>query len=178
MCRSRAARRQDLLNISPIVTDAAAAVVDDSFLRCFQGAPPDPWNWNVYLFPTWCLGCLIRFGILFPLRCGSCTSICLLPAVARHNRTSIADSLVSKTPTPLRLLSQEHRRHSPRDSCHCLAPLNHRLLATCRLIMLLLGFLLFFIAFFGTRAVLKVGPAHHSLFEHLAPLTAADCSRQ
>lgn len=31
--------RQDLLNISPIVTDAAAAVVDDSFLRCFQVAP-------------------------------------------------------------------------------------------------------------------------------------------
>ena len=60
--------RQDLLNISPIVTDAAAAVVDDSFLRCFQGAGPDPWNWNVYLFPTWCLGCVIRFGLLFPLR--------------------------------------------------------------------------------------------------------------
>lgn len=69
MCSPPVARRQDLLNISPIVTDAAAAVVDDSFLRCFQGAPPDPWNWNVYLFPTWCLGCLIRFGILFPLRC-------------------------------------------------------------------------------------------------------------
>ena len=79
-CCSPAARRQDLLNISPIVTDAAAAVVDDSFLRCFQGAPPDPWNWNVYLFPTWCLGCLLRFGILFPLRCSrfTCLTLCLL----------------------------------------------------------------------------------------------------
>ena len=83
MCSPPADRRQDLLNISPIVTDAAAAVVDDSFLRCFQGAPPDPWNWNVYLFPTWCLGCLIRFGILFPLRCCGCTSVpsdCCCPA--------------------------------------------------------------------------------------------------
>lgn len=85
---------QDLLNISPVLTDAAAAVVDDSFLRCFQGARPDPWNWNIYLFPLWLLGCAIRWVILFPLR----------------------------------------------------------------LTLLILGFILFFFAFFGTRACLKAGP--------------------
>lgn len=85
---------QDLLNISPVLTDAAAAVVDDSFLRCFQGARPDPWNWNIYLFPLWLLGCVMRWGVLFPLR----------------------------------------------------------------LILLTLGFTLFFIAFFGIRLCLKAGP--------------------
>ena len=60
--------RQDLLNISPFMTDAAAAMVDDSFMRCFQQHPPDPWNWNVYLFPTWVLGCVVRYCILYPLR--------------------------------------------------------------------------------------------------------------
>lgn len=61
--------RRDLLNISPVLTDGAAAVVDDSFLRCFQSQGPDPWNWNVYLFPMWCIGVLVRYCILFPLRC-------------------------------------------------------------------------------------------------------------
>lgn len=60
--------RRDLLNISPVLTDGAAAVVDDSFLRCFQSQGPDPWNWNVYLFPMWCIGVLVRYCILFPLR--------------------------------------------------------------------------------------------------------------
>ena len=36
--------------------------------RCFQSASSDPWNWNVYLFPVWLLGVLVRYGILFPLR--------------------------------------------------------------------------------------------------------------
>ena len=62
--------RHDLLNISPVLTDAASAVVDDSFMRCFQSQPPDPWNWNVYLFPLWCIGVVVRYCILFPLRHG------------------------------------------------------------------------------------------------------------
>ena len=44
-------------------------MVDDSFLRCFQQQPPDPWNFNIYLFPLWCLGVVVRYVILFPLRC-------------------------------------------------------------------------------------------------------------
>ncbi|ONK65916.1 uncharacterized protein A4U43_C06F2310 [Asparagus officinalis] len=59
---------KDLLDISPTLTEAAGAIVDDSFTRCFKSNPPEPWNWNVYLFPLWCLGVVVRYGILFPLR--------------------------------------------------------------------------------------------------------------
>ena len=60
--------RPALLDISPLLQDAAAAIVDDSFLRCFQGVSSDPWNWNLYLFPLWSLGLILRYLILFPLR--------------------------------------------------------------------------------------------------------------
>jgi glycerol-3-phosphate O-acyltransferase 3/4 len=43
----------DCLNISSVLTDAASAMVDDSFSKCFRSASPDPWNWNFYLFPLW-----------------------------------------------------------------------------------------------------------------------------
>ncbi|KAF5758835.1 putative glycerol-3-phosphate 1-O-acyltransferase [Helianthus annuus] len=41
--------------------------MQDSFTRCFKSNPPEPWNWNVYLFPLWCLGVVVRYGILFPV---------------------------------------------------------------------------------------------------------------
>lgn len=59
---------KDILNISSVLTDAAAAMVDDSFLKCFTMTEPDPWNWNLYLFPMWCLGVVFRYCILFPIR--------------------------------------------------------------------------------------------------------------
>lgn len=58
----------DVLDISATLNDAAAAVVDDSFLRCFKSTADDPWNWNFYLFPMWCIGFILRNYILFPLR--------------------------------------------------------------------------------------------------------------
>ncbi|KAK9057147.1 hypothetical protein SSX86_024514 [Deinandra increscens subsp. villosa] len=61
-------RLRDLLDISPTLTEAAGAIVDDSFTRCFKSNPPEPWNWNIYLFPLWCLGVVVRYGILFPVR--------------------------------------------------------------------------------------------------------------
>ena len=64
--------RPALLDISPLLQDAAAAIVDDSFLRCFQSVSSDPWNWNLYLFPLWFLGLVLRYLILFPLRCAPC----------------------------------------------------------------------------------------------------------
>ncbi|WIA38686.1 hypothetical protein OEZ86_001991 [Tetradesmus obliquus] len=57
-----------MLNINSVLTDAAAAMVDDSFLKCFTSAAPDPWNWNFYLAPIWLLGMLFRHLVLFPLR--------------------------------------------------------------------------------------------------------------
>ncbi|XP_059436620.1 glycerol-3-phosphate acyltransferase 9-like [Corylus avellana] len=61
-------RLRDLLDISPALTEAAGAIVDDSFTRCFKSNPPEPWNWNVYLFPLWCFGVVVRYFILFPVR--------------------------------------------------------------------------------------------------------------
>ncbi|KAL4452735.1 hypothetical protein ABPG75_008397 [Micractinium tetrahymenae] len=58
----------DVLDISSPLNDAAAAIVDDSFLRCFKTLPDDPWNWNAYLFPLWLMGVVVRNCILFPLR--------------------------------------------------------------------------------------------------------------
>ncbi|KAG2241077.1 hypothetical protein Bca4012_022142 [Brassica carinata] len=62
-------RLRDLLDISPTLTEAAGAIVDDSFTRCFKSNPPEPWNWNIYLFPLWCCGVVVRYCLLFPLRC-------------------------------------------------------------------------------------------------------------
>eukprot|EP00850_Spirogloea_muscicola_P001728 SM000006S19493 [mRNA] locus=s6:1072159:1075790:- [translate_table: standard] len=58
----------ELLNISPVLNEASSAIVDDSFTRCFKSNAPEPWNWNLYLFPLWCIGVVVRYCILFPLR--------------------------------------------------------------------------------------------------------------
>ncbi|CAM6037170.1 unnamed protein product [Sphagnum compactum] len=59
---------RDLLDISPVLTEAASAIIDDSFTRCFKSNAPEPWNWNLYLAPLWCLGVIVRYCILFPIR--------------------------------------------------------------------------------------------------------------
>lgn len=61
--------RHELLDCSDSVNAAAAAIVDDTFTKCFKSNAPDPWNWNWYLFPLWCIGVVIRYGLLFPIRC-------------------------------------------------------------------------------------------------------------
>jgi len=48
--------------------NGADAIVDDSFWRCFEDREDIAWNWNFYLFPTWCIGVLVRYLILFPIR--------------------------------------------------------------------------------------------------------------
>jgi hypothetical protein len=40
----------------------------DSFTHCFKSNTPERWNWNLYLAPLWCLGVIVRYGILFPIR--------------------------------------------------------------------------------------------------------------
>ncbi|MCO5598929.1 hypothetical protein L7F22_053028 [Adiantum nelumboides] len=59
---------RELLDISPLLSEAAGAIVDDTFTRCFKSNPPETWNWNLYLFPLWCLGVLVRYLVLFPIR--------------------------------------------------------------------------------------------------------------
>ena len=63
----------DALDLTGPLNDAAAALVDDSFNRCFKSAVDEPWNWNFYLLPLWCIGVVIRNFILFPIRV-----VCLL----------------------------------------------------------------------------------------------------
>ena len=48
-------------------------VVQDSFTRCFKSNAPEPWNWNIYLFPLWALGVVFRYFVLFPIRFESST---------------------------------------------------------------------------------------------------------
>ena len=69
----RPRRRHELLDVSGTLNSAAAAIVDDTFTKCFKSNAPDPWNWNAYLFPLWVVGCVVRYGILFPVRCVAVT---------------------------------------------------------------------------------------------------------
>eukprot|EP00873_Tetraselmis_striata_P001570 jgi/Tetstr1/421834/TSEL_012735.t1 len=57
-----------LLDISDHLSDAASAIMDDSFWKCFTMNDPDSWNWNIYLFPLWCCGVVLRYAVLFPIR--------------------------------------------------------------------------------------------------------------
>ena len=56
------------LDVSHLLNDAAGAIVDDSFSRCFANRPNHPWNWNIYLFPLWLIGTALRLLLLLPLR--------------------------------------------------------------------------------------------------------------
>jgi|MDSW01.3.fsa_nt_gb glycerol-3-phosphate O-acyltransferase 3/4 len=57
-----------LLDASGVLQDAASAIVDDTFNRCFAFTERPPWNWNFYLFPLWCVGVVVRYCVLFPIR--------------------------------------------------------------------------------------------------------------
>jgi len=59
-----------LLDCSGVVQDACAAIVDDSFNRCFQENDEVAWNFNFYLLPLWWCGWIVRHFVLFPLRLG------------------------------------------------------------------------------------------------------------
>ncbi|KAL0348544.1 UNVERIFIED_CONTAM: Glycerol-3-phosphate acyltransferase 9 [Sesamum angustifolium] len=112
-------RLRDLLDISPTLTEAAGAIVDDSFTRCFKSNPPEPWNWNIYLFPLWCLGVVVRYGLLFPLSffVASWTGVvkyhgprpCMRPKqVFVANHTSMIDFIVLEQMTAFAVIMQKH----------------------------------------------------------------------
>ena len=52
--------------------------VDDDFSLCFKRPERRSWNWNLYLFIFWCIGVVIRYLILFPLRLLAMTLATLL----------------------------------------------------------------------------------------------------
>ena len=53
----------------PLIRMGMMNVVDDSFSRCFKSQKKVPWNWNMYLWPAWVMGVLVRYLLLLPLRC-------------------------------------------------------------------------------------------------------------
>ena len=59
---------REALDTSGMLCDGLSAMIDDSFLRCFNKTESEPWNWNLYLWPMWGLGVLVRNFLLFPLR--------------------------------------------------------------------------------------------------------------
>ncbi|CAA0816809.1 glycerol-3-phosphate acyltransferase 9 [Striga hermonthica] len=112
-------RLRDLLDISPTLTEAAGAVVDDSFTRCFKSNHPEPWNWNIYLFPLWCLGVFVRYGFLFPLSffVASWTGVVKYhgphPSIRPKqvfvaNHTSMIDFIVLEQMTAFAVIMQKH----------------------------------------------------------------------
>jgi len=66
--KREAPRIFNLDDIVPMVNDAAQMIVQDTFTSCFLSSSPRPWNWNVYLFPAWILGIIVRYCMLLPLR--------------------------------------------------------------------------------------------------------------
>ena len=52
----------------PLVRQGFTAIVDDSFTRCFKSKKVVRWNWNCYLLPAYCIGVVVRYCVLFPLR--------------------------------------------------------------------------------------------------------------
>lgn len=79
--------------------------MNDTFTTCFKSNAPDPWNWNLYLFPLWCCGVVIRYGVLFPMR-----RVLTRPVAWSYQGPEVG--------------------------------------TLCRLLLLLLGFALFFVGFF------------------------------
>ncbi|KAK3273330.1 hypothetical protein CYMTET_18421 [Cymbomonas tetramitiformis] len=57
-----------IFDISELLNEGAQAIVDDTFTKCFKSTPQEYWNWNLYLFPMWCIGVPIRYLFLFPCR--------------------------------------------------------------------------------------------------------------
>ena len=190
--------RRDLLDISPLVQDAAAAIVDDSFLRCFQGQSSDPWNWNIYLFPLWAVGLAVRYVILFPLRCalnvlvttgGGARCVTGRMSLHAHRQPSALASCIILFPLRCARPCQRrrgrmllcHRAGEPRMSRHARQQPSALLgytgddfyLGCCRLILLLGGFLVFFIIFFtiewihkARRCAPKLGPPPRRMQPH------------
>lgn len=56
------------LDVAPFCRNAMAAVVEDSFTKCFESKEKVRWDNTFYLLPLSYAGAVIRYGILFPLR--------------------------------------------------------------------------------------------------------------
>ena len=79
-----------LLDASGVLQDAASAIIDDTFNACFAFSDNPAWNWNFYLFPLWCVGVVLRYLVLFPIRLAwivTCTLLFIGVFTLIHNVT-------------------------------------------------------------------------------------------
>lgn len=79
-----------LLDASGVLQDAASAIIDDTFNACFAFSDNPAWNWNFYLLPLWCLGVVLRYLVLFPIRLAwivTCTLLFIGVFTLIHNVT-------------------------------------------------------------------------------------------
>jgi len=51
-----------------VYMEGVESIVSDNFWKCFEEEKPRPWNWNLYLWPLWFFGVIIRYFFLFPVR--------------------------------------------------------------------------------------------------------------
>eukprot|EP01027_Heterolobosea_sp_BB2_P001728 GEZU01002576.1.p1 GENE.GEZU01002576.1~~GEZU01002576.1.p1 ORF type:complete len:573 (-),score=204.78 GEZU01002576.1:29-1747(-) len=58
----------ELSDVVPFLVEGVEAIVKDDFTECFMPKPPEDWNWNIVLFPTWAMGVIVRYCILLPVR--------------------------------------------------------------------------------------------------------------
>jgi hypothetical protein len=80
-----------LLDASGVLQDAASAIIDDTFNACFAFSDNPAWNWNFYLFPLWCVGVVLRYLVLFPIRLAwivTCTLLFIGVFTLIHNVTA------------------------------------------------------------------------------------------
>jgi hypothetical protein len=61
-----------------LLADGAAAIVNDTFLCCFQSQPVQSWNWNPYLFLFSAVGYAVK-EILFWVKCVPAYHILMAP---------------------------------------------------------------------------------------------------
>lgn len=57
------------LDITPFCRNAMAAVVEDSFTKCFESKEKVRWDNTFYLLPLSYAGAVVRYCVLFPIRC-------------------------------------------------------------------------------------------------------------
>jgi len=66
--RQRLMASQLFTTTTEVFNEGFDTIVEDNFWKCFESKKPRPWNWNMYLFPFWLLGFVVRYFFLFPVR--------------------------------------------------------------------------------------------------------------
>ena len=60
----------ELFGVMSSVSTSLTNALQDDFTQCFRQQKPKCWNWNLYLYPLWCFGVLVRYVVFLPLRYG------------------------------------------------------------------------------------------------------------